>query len=375
MLSLSGNVVLLSRLHKPYHNIALGKSLSGAFTKKNPDLKSILLLAKSSPHVSIGRNQDCWSECKIDLMRQNGIDLIRRDTGGGACYVDEGVLLFSIVSRNLNTDFNFDFLTESLRKLDFADVKKSGRNDILIADRKISGSAFSLQQIDGDQITYVMRHHGTILHSVNKENLVGYLTPHKLKLSKHNIASVASRVCNLVDLQPKLSFGDLQKAIISGYSATHTDVKIYDLDEADIQSWFPKYSENVAMFTDIKHNLNDDRIYEYNFDITDSSNDLTKSRRSSILSEGSLFRIQFDVINKRLANVSVKTDSTNLEIVPELESCLDGHPYGSISFDSLRALDDPVLQTMSTIIEQLNQMLRDKPHNRVSENASEHKPH
>jgi lipoate-protein ligase A len=359
---LTGNVVILSRFNNPYKNVALGRTLSAAF--KNSNLKSILTLSKSKPHVSIGRNQDCWSECKIDLMKKNNIELVRRDTGGGACYVDEGVLLFSIISRNTNTDFNFDFLTKSLHTLGFTDAKKSGRNDIVTQDHKISGSAFTLYPVKNSQQQFnIMRHHGTILHSVDKHKLREYLVPHKLKLEKHNcsgaiadknalaflddkVASVDARICNLVDLQPNLSMGSLQKAIISGYSSVHPDVTIFDLDQTDFEDHFEDFSANLSMFTDPNFKYNSNHTYNHNFDITDPSNMLTRS----------LFRIQFDIFDNKFHNVSVRTDSTNLEITDILKQILEDHEAKSVEFKSNGNL---VLDAVALIISHFNKQLQE----------------
>lgn len=181
--------VYISNLTNPFINLSLGSYI---FTKSLN--KNILFLATSSPHVSIGRNQNCWKECNMHLMKQDNIPLIRRDTGGCACYLDNNVRLFAFSNSNSNrtsTNKNFNILLYALKQFNPIHIK----NDILINNKKVSGSAFTLQ-----------RHHGTILLDVDKDKLQKYLTPNKLKLQSHGIESVRSRVINLSELDSDYDF-------------------------------------------------------------------------------------------------------------------------------------------------------------------------
>lgn len=79
----------------PFQNLALEEALvqgdlSGDFTP------TIRVWVNPSAAV-IGRFQDIKSEVDIEFCEQNGIQIVRRFTGGGAVYHDEGNLNFTIV--------------------------------------------------------------------------------------------------------------------------------------------------------------------------------------------------------------------------------------------------------------------------------------
>ena len=52
------------------------------------------------PTVMVGRNQLIDNEINLPYCREKGIHLLRRKSGGGCIYVDEGCLLFSYITHN-----------------------------------------------------------------------------------------------------------------------------------------------------------------------------------------------------------------------------------------------------------------------------------
>ena len=82
-------------------------------------------------------------------------------------------------------------LTEALRTLGVP-AEKSGRNDILVEGRKISGNAF--HQLPDRSIV-----HGTLLYSTDLEALTEAIRPPVEKLQRHGVESVRQRVMNLSD--------------------------------------------------------------------------------------------------------------------------------------------------------------------------------
>lgn len=92
--------VVVSRMLNPFVNLSLGTYLTRQVGKTLPE--RILLLCSSHHGVFIDRNQNCWQECNMEKMRNDKVPLVRRDTGGGACYVDKGNRLFSFIEVNNN---------------------------------------------------------------------------------------------------------------------------------------------------------------------------------------------------------------------------------------------------------------------------------
>lgn len=147
------------------------------------------------PTVIIGRNQDLEAEVNLEYCRSHGVDIVRRRSGGGCVYADMGNIMISYVSDRGEVSEVFErFLTEfsgCLRSLDL-NAEKSGRNDVLVDGRKVSGNAF--QMLPDRSIV-----HGTLLYSVDLDALEKAINPPVEKLLRHGVASVRQRVCNLSD--------------------------------------------------------------------------------------------------------------------------------------------------------------------------------
>ena len=145
------------------------------------------------PTVIYGRNQVLENEVNLQYCREHEVDIVRRKSGGGCVYSDLGNIMVSYVSRRGDVSEVFDrymtALTEALRTLGVP-AEKSGRNDILVEGRKISGNAF--HQLPDRSIV-----HGTLLYSTDLEALTEAIRPPVEKLQRHGVESVRQRVMNL----------------------------------------------------------------------------------------------------------------------------------------------------------------------------------
>lgn len=146
-----------------------------------------------APTVIIGRNQDLEAEVNMDYCRQHDVKVVRRKSGGGCVYSDMGNIMISFVSRRGDVAEIFDkyltSLTLCLRSLGLS-AEKTGRNDILVEGRKVSGNAFH-QMPDRSVV------HGTLLYDTDFEALEKAIRPPVEKLVRHGVASVRQRVENL----------------------------------------------------------------------------------------------------------------------------------------------------------------------------------
>ncbi len=156
----------------PFYNLALEEYI--LTTKKN---MSFLVIWQNYNTVVIGNNQNVWEEVNLDFIKENGISVVRRTTGGGAVYHDMGNINFSFIT-DLNESEGFtinDFTRPIIKVLSDIgiDAKADGRNDITINGAKISGNA---QRIYKNRIL----HHGTLLFAPDINMLSTQVEPYSL---------------------------------------------------------------------------------------------------------------------------------------------------------------------------------------------------
>ena len=151
------------------------------------------------PTVIIGRNQDLEAEVNIQYCSRHGVHIVRRKSGGGCVYSDLGNIMISYVSRRGDVSAVFDRylseLTACIVSLGLR-AEKSGRNDILVDGRKVSGNAFH-QMPDRSVV------HGTLLYDTDMDALETAIRPPVEKLERHGVPSVRQRVRNIAELVNK----------------------------------------------------------------------------------------------------------------------------------------------------------------------------
>ena len=171
----------------------------------------VFRLWRNEPSVIIGHNQVAAQEVNLEYLSQNGIKLARRVTGGGAVYHD---------LQNLNYSFagpigtvSPDLFAEALQSLGLP-AELTGRNDIFVAGRKISGYARSVWH--NREIV-----HGTLMYDVDIDTLTAALNVEgSSKLNLKGVASVRSRVTNVRDYLPQFaSLDEVQAALQDFLSA------------------------------------------------------------------------------------------------------------------------------------------------------------
>ena len=146
-----------------------------------------------APTVIFGRNQVLENEVNLEYCKAEGVAIVQRKSGGGCVYSDKGNIMISYVSERGQVSEVFErylsALTVCLRSLGL-DAEKSGRNDVLVKGRKVSGNAF--HQLPDRSIV-----HGTLLYSTDLEALTEAIKPPVEKLQRHGVESVRQRVMNL----------------------------------------------------------------------------------------------------------------------------------------------------------------------------------
>lgn len=148
-----------------------------------------LLLWQNDHAVVIGQNQNAEEEINHAFVEAHGIRVVRRMTGGGAVYHDLGNLNYSWMTDVENAGaITYQQFTrpvvEALRGLGMA-AEASGRNDILVEGRKVSGTA---QRLLGKRIL----HHGTLLFDSDPEMIAGGAAGGRLQISiqEHEVCAL-----------------------------------------------------------------------------------------------------------------------------------------------------------------------------------------
>lgn len=156
--------------------------------------EDILFPYMMSPAVQIGKYQNAYEEVNQPYMDKHKISLIRRETGGGAIYMDDQNMSFCFLLNTTDGVFgNYSRLYEpavkALKKLgvDGDLLEQKGRNDLILDGKKISGAAMAIQQ------GRVYAGYSLLLDP-NFDAMTAVLNPNQKKIESHGIQSVRSRV-------------------------------------------------------------------------------------------------------------------------------------------------------------------------------------
>jgi lipoate-protein ligase A len=191
----------------PYLNLSIEHHL---LTKSHPD-STVLFLYVNEPSVVVGRNQNPWLEANLSSLRAGllnstseppePINLVRRRSGGGAVFHDEGNANWSVIcpSAVFDRDRHAEMVVRVLKRLGVEGVRVNSRHDIVqdVGENKddtfkVSGSAYKLTRLRS-------LHHGTcLLSSPNLSRLSGFLrSPAEPFIKARGVESVRSKVRNV----------------------------------------------------------------------------------------------------------------------------------------------------------------------------------
>lgn len=193
--------------------------------------EDVLLFYINEPSIIIGRSQNTLAEINHEYVKEHGIHVVRRLSGGGAVYHDLGNLNFSFISNNEAGNFrNFQkFTAPVIRVLNEMGVpaELNGRNDILVDGKKISGNA---------QYTTPKRmySHGTLLLNSDLSQVAASLNVKQNKIEAKGIKSVRSRVANISEyLSEPMDTKTFRERILRGVFRDQPDITQYHLTDAD----------------------------------------------------------------------------------------------------------------------------------------------
>eukprot|EP01022_Parablepharisma_sp_SALTPOND_P015720 TRINITY_DN224_c0_g4_i1.p2 TRINITY_DN224_c0_g4~~TRINITY_DN224_c0_g4_i1.p2 ORF type:complete len:378 (-),score=54.47 TRINITY_DN224_c0_g4_i1:4217-5350(-) len=219
------------------NNIIFNLATEEYLFEKSKILNPILFLWRNDKTIVIGKHQNPWKECRIKDMQRDNVNLARRKSGGGAVYQDLGNTCFSFLDpldgTHSSTNFkelNTDVLLDALNMLGIPNAAKSGRNDIVIDGKKVSGSAYKFRP--GDRTL----HHGTMLINLDKAAASNYLNPSIEKLKSKGVESVKARIINLVEINPEVTHEKFCDAMREAYKKKHKGKAIEEimLEESEL---------------------------------------------------------------------------------------------------------------------------------------------
>ena len=285
----------------PYYNMAFDEYCLESLPIDEP----VFFLWQNRPAVIVGYNQEVNTEVNLDYLKEKGIDLVRRVTGGGAVYHDLENLNYTIVGRSEDLERDYpEYAALMMKALQALGVPAtlSGRNDILVEGKKVSGFA---KRVCKNRLMV----HGTLMYNVDVDVLTNVLNPSTTKLQSKGITSVRSRVTNLRDYLPELSdiqaFKNRLEEILSN---NYSDAE-YKLSEADL--------DHIQQLADEKF-----ATWEWNYGRSPKAT-LVHSAR---LACGTV-EIHLTLAENRIASCRFGGDFLGNLPASDIETALTGTPY------------------------------------------------
>lgn len=264
-----------------------------------------VILWQNEPTVVIGRNQNTLAEVNGPFIKERGIHVVRRLSGGGAVYHDLGNLNFTfIVDAEKERVSNFEYFTrpviQALASLG-VQAEFSGRNDITIDGKKFSGNA---QYWSKGRLL----HHGTILFNSDLAVVQEALNVKVDKLQSKGVKSVRSRVTNI-------------------YPYLKTPITIEEFKEVLWQYLIPGGGQEYVLSAEewaVVHKIKEERYARWDWNYGASPEcEIEKEARFT----GGKLELKFNVRDGLLQNLHIFGDFFGRRDVKELAAKLNGTQY------------------------------------------------
>ncbi len=292
----------------PFYNLAFEEYVLSQRTQGD-----YLMLWQNDNTIVIGQNQNAEAEINRSFVEAHQIHVVRRSTGGGAVYHDLGNLNYSFITdvgeaEQLTMERFTQPIVEALRGLGL-DAEASGRNDILVSGRKISGTAQRMMQGR-------ILHHGTLLFDANPGMVAGALNVDATKFESKSAKSVRSRIGNIRDFLPRdmdlTAFWAYLKESLAGSGLAEGSLSAEELAA-------------VSELERTKYNT-----WEWNFGRSPKYN-LSNKRRY----EGGCLEPQVAVQKGLITDIAFYGDFLSVRPLDELTEALKGCPYRSADVDAV----------------------------------------
>lgn len=279
------------------------------------------------PAVQIGKYQNAYAEVNQPYMDENNVKLIRRETGGGAIYMDDQNMSFCFLLNETegfmgNYDRLYKPAIEALHKLgvDPSLLSQKGRNDLVLDGKKISGAAMAIQQ----GRVYAGY---SILLDPDYEAMVTVLTPNQKKIDSHGIQSVRSRVGSirpyLAEEHQEMTVWDFTHFMICQLLGINhmNEAKRYDLTKED---WHNIHHIAKEKYNNWDWNYGSFRQFEY--EVTERF-------------EGGTLTVGFKIEHGTIIDIKFTGDFFGSKDVAEMEEVLMG----------IRLKKEDIIEALATI--------------------------
>ncbi|AEF16952.1 lipoyltransferase and lipoate-protein ligase [Thermoanaerobacterium xylanolyticum LX-11] len=291
-------IYIYNKSTDPYFNLAAEEYVLKQFNDE------CFMLWRNRPSIIIGKNQNALAEINLDYVKEHNIPVVRRLSGGGAVFHDLGNVNFTfIVNDDLNGFSDFRRFTQPiidvLRKLSL-NAEFSGRNDITIDGKKISGNA---------QYYYKNRilHHGTLLVSSNMADLSAALKVRPIKFEDKGVKSVSKRVTNINEhLEKPIDIEEFINLIMDDIRLTTGGSGLYEFTDENIR--------NIEKLRDEKYNT-----WEWNFGMSPDYN-LKNEKKFS----GGTVEVDLNVSDGIIRDIKIYGDFFGKKDVKDIEEILKG---------------------------------------------------
>lgn len=266
--------------------------------------EDIFILWTNNLGIYVGKNQNTFEEIDVDFINENDLEVFRRLSGGGTIFHDEFTVYYSFITKNKsNVKDNFthynNVIVDFLNSINVS-ATLSGRNDVLVDSKKISGSAEYYYKD-------ILVHHGSLLFNTDVPFLAKALTPNKKKFISKAVNSVKARVDNITNYT-ELSIEEFKIELVRY-----------------IMKRFSGYKKEISSHEDIETKKMICSVYgsfEWNYG---------KSPKFSYVKEDKyvygIVKLELDIKNGLIENVKITGDFFSELDISELEESLIGCKY------------------------------------------------
>ena len=204
------------------------------FEEMDPSREYFMLWQNASA-IIVGKNQNTVEEINQKYVEDQGIQVVRRLSGGGAVYHDMGNLNFTFI-RHAGDAANMDLhafsqpIAGALHQLG-VDAQVNGRNDITIGGKKFSGNS---QYVKKGRVM----HHGTLMFDSDLDVVSQCLRVPKDKIESKGVKSVRSRVTNIREHLPEgmdISLDQFRQTLIDFMDMQFGGMERYEFTEEDLR--------------------------------------------------------------------------------------------------------------------------------------------